>query len=83
MVSCGRRPRARSNLPFMAMVKERKADYNTEVNGIVVGYSGHVPRARDKGAPTRLATCPAGRARHRSRGTRASPRRARAFRVPG
>ena len=44
-----------TSLPFMAMVnKERdglpkgKKDYSGEVNGIMVGYQGHVPRARDK-----------------------------------
>merc|ERR1719174_2076228 len=38
------------------MVKERKPDYHTEVNGIMVGYQGHVPRARDK-----IGSCPLGR----------------------
>jgi hypothetical protein len=49
-------------LPFMAMVnKERnglqkgKSDYHKEVNGIMVGYQGHVPRARDK-----IGGCPVG-----------------------
>ena len=43
------------SLPFMAMVNaerdglpNNKRDYHNEVNGIMVGYQGHVPRARDK-----------------------------------
>jgi hypothetical protein len=45
-----------TDLPFQAMVKERKADYHSEVNGIMIGYQGHVPRARDK-----VGSCPLGR----------------------
>ena len=44
------------DLPFQAMVKERKPDFHTEVNGIMIGYQGHVPRARDK-----VGSCPLGR----------------------
>ena len=33
--------------PFMAMVKE-KEPYTGSVGGVMVGYKGHVPRARDK-----------------------------------
>ena len=47
-----------TDLPFMAMVKERKPDYNKEVNGIMVGYSGHVPRARDKVGTNPLGNVP-------------------------
>lgn len=42
-------------LPFMAMVKE-PALYHEEVNGIMIGYQGHVPRARDK-----VGSCPLGK----------------------
>ena len=59
-------PPAKGNersLPFMAMVnKERdglpnnKKDHHLEVNGIMVGYQGHVPRARDK-----IGGCPLGK----------------------
>jgi len=41
-------------LPFMAMVKEPSL-YQQEVNGIMIGYQGHVPRARDK-----VGSCPLG-----------------------
>jgi hypothetical protein len=51
-----------SSLPFMAMVnKERDGlpvatkDFRGEVNGIMIGYQGHVPRARDK-----IGSCPLG-----------------------
>ena len=40
--------------PFMGMVKDPKA-HAGEVNGIMVGYKGHVPRARDK-----IGGCPLG-----------------------
>ena len=46
--------KAASNVPFMAMVKE-KPDQKGSVNGIMVGYQGHVPRARDK-----VGACPLG-----------------------
>jgi len=42
-------------MPFMAMVKDKKPNYHTEVNGIMIGYQGHVPRARDK-----VGSCPLG-----------------------
>jgi len=42
------------SLPFMAMVKEPGL-YHKEVNGIMIGYQGHVPRARDK-----VGSCPLG-----------------------
>ena len=44
------------DLAFQAMVPEKKSDYHTEVNGIMIGYQGHVPRARDK-----VGSCPLGR----------------------
>jgi len=44
------------DLAFQSMVKEKKADFHTEVNGIMIGYQGHVPRARDK-----VGSCPLGR----------------------
>jgi len=47
-------PKGFQNTPFMAMVKEPQA-YVSEVNGIMVGYKGHVPRARDK-----IGGCPLG-----------------------
>ena len=40
--------------PFMSMVKE-KPEHAGSVNGIMVGYKGHVPRARDK-----VGGCPLG-----------------------
>jgi len=43
------------SLPFMAMVKDKKPDFHKEVNGIMIGYQGHVPRARDK-----VGSCPLG-----------------------
>ena len=49
-------------LPFMAMVNKEKdglnpgrKDFKGEVNGIMIGYQGHVPRARDK-----IGGCPLG-----------------------
>jgi len=49
-------------LPFMAMVNKTKdgnnvgaKDHRGEVNGIMIGYQGHVPRARDK-----IGSCPLG-----------------------
>jgi len=49
-------------LPFMAMVNKGRdglpvgtKDYRGEVNGIMIGYQGHVPRARDK-----IGSCPLG-----------------------
>ena len=47
-------PKMASNVPFMAMVKD-SPDYANEVNGVCVGYQGHVPRARDK-----VGACPLG-----------------------
>jgi len=46
--------------PFMAMVKE-PAMRTSEVSGIMVGYKGHVPRARDKVGGCPLGGLPAGR----------------------
>lgn len=48
------KPKDSSQVPFMAMVKE-KPNYQGEVNGIMIGYQGHVPRARDK-----VGSCPLG-----------------------
>ena len=48
------RPGDVSSIPFMAMVKE-KPNFHHEVNGIMIGYQGHVPRARDK-----VGACPLG-----------------------
>lgn len=49
-------------LPFMSMVNAERdglpvgtADYRGDVNGIMIGYQGHVPRARDK-----IGSCPLG-----------------------
>jgi len=47
-------PNHKSNVAFMSMVKE-PALYKNEVNGVMAGYSGHVPRARDK-----VGACPLG-----------------------
>lgn len=51
-----------TDLPFMAMVNKGRdglprntTDYHNQVNGIMVGYQGHVPRARDK-----IGSCPVG-----------------------
>jgi len=51
-----------TKLPFQAMVSQERdglprgtRDYHNEVNGIMVGYQGHVPRARDK-----IGHCPVG-----------------------
>jgi len=46
--------------PFMAMVKEPVA-HTGEVNGIMIGYKGHVPRARDKVGGCPLGGLPAAR----------------------
>jgi hypothetical protein len=40
-------PKGHANTPFMGMVKE-PAIHANDVNGIMIGYKGHVPRARDK-----------------------------------
>jgi len=47
-------PRGHEQTGFMSMVKEPKPRVG-EVNGIMVGYKGHVPRARDK-----VGGCPLG-----------------------
>jgi hypothetical protein len=47
-------PMGAKQTPFMGMVKETQPRAN-EVNGIMVGYKGHVPRARDK-----VGACPLG-----------------------
>ena len=44
----------KTHVPFMAMVK-KDVDYKGAVHGIMVGYQGHVPRARDK-----VGACPLG-----------------------
>jgi hypothetical protein len=44
----------KTHVPFMAMVK-KDVDYKGAVNGIMVGYQGHVP--------ARSVRCPAGRRR--------------------
>lgn len=49
------KPSDATQIPFMAMVPEKKVDYHNEVNGIMIGYQGHVPRARDK-----VGSCPLG-----------------------
>jgi len=51
-------PQHKSQVPFMAMVPEKKPDYHTEVNGIMIGYQGHVPRARDKVGRNPLGSVP-------------------------
>jgi len=43
-----------SQVPFMSMVKQ-PIDHQGSVNGIMIGYQGHVPRARDK-----VGGCPLG-----------------------
>merc|ERR1719352_1159903 len=48
-------PQGEKGMPFMAMVKDRKPDHKSAVNGIMIGYQGHVPRARDK-----VGSCPLG-----------------------
>jgi len=62
------KPSDATQIPFMAMVPEKKADYHNEVNGIMIGYQGHVPRARDK-----VGSCPLGSVPGRP----AAPNRAR------
>ena len=46
--------------PFMSMVKE-PAPRTNEVQGIMIGYKGHVPRARDKVGGCPLGGLPAAR----------------------
>jgi len=53
-------PKGEKQTPFMAMVKEPKP-HTGAVNGIMVGYKGHVPRARDKVGGNPLGGLPAGR----------------------
>ena len=40
-------PKGHKNTPFMSMVKEPQP-HADDVSGIMIGYKGHVPRARDK-----------------------------------
>lgn len=47
-------PSSGSHVPFMAMVSD-PVNHTGSVNGIMVGYQGHVPRARDK-----VGSCPLG-----------------------
>ena len=47
-------PRDMAQVPFRAMQKE-KPDHAPSVNGVMVGYTGHVPRSRDK-----VGGCPLG-----------------------
>ena len=53
-------PHGAKQTPFMSMVKE-PAPRTGEVNGIMVGYKGHVPRARDKVGGCPLGGLPAAR----------------------
>lgn len=41
---------------FDSYAQHAQVDYASEVNGVVVGYQGHVPRARDT-----VGTCPLGK----------------------
>lgn len=53
-----------NKMGFDEYAKHAQVDYRDEVYGVLVGYSGHVPRARDK-----VGNCPLGNAP----GTPASP----------
>ena len=53
-------PEGTAGTPFMAMVKDPKP-HTGAVNGIMVGYKGHVPRARDKVGGCPLGGLPAAR----------------------
>jgi len=53
-------PEGSGGTPFMSMVKDTKPRTD-EVNGIMVGYKGHVPRARDKVGGCPLGGLPAAR----------------------
>jgi len=60
-------PKHPAQVPFMAMVKNA-VDHQGSVNGIMVGYQGHVPRARDK-----VGACPLGCVPGRPAATSKSP----------
>lgn len=53
-------PKGHENTPFMSMVAEPTL-HNESVNGIMIGYKGHVPRARDKVGTNPLGGMPQGR----------------------
>lgn len=53
-------PKGAKQIRFMSMVKEPSLRSH-EVNGIMVGYSGHVPRARDKVGSSPVGKLPNGR----------------------
>jgi len=53
-------PEGKPQTPFMAMVKDPKP-HSSDVSGIMVGYKGHVPRARDKIGGSPYGGIPTGR----------------------